>query len=251
MINRLKLYDRKYYFSLKKISSSSLDILNLVLNFKIRVEEFNRMNRSTGLQSVFSNFLLNIDLKKIKYIIVGDNPGESERLTNYYMVGSAGINLRKFFRDIVTDFDKEVLVLNKSSISTGSTEELENVYNKNAKPFLEDQEEMAQLLFDIHNILKVPVFIMAYTSYLNENETKWIFDGNAKSRPLYKFFDKLSNLYKGNPLVKSIIFISHSSHNCLLNEFNESNLKIVEKEKWLLQSNIRNELPDFTTNIKI
>ncbi len=100
--------------------------------FKDRVNRWNK--KYAGVKSVYNS---NLDifqdieaLKKVEYILVADNPGIEEEKYNKYLIGRAGKSARKFFNDYLnidySDFDKKVICLNKTCISTKMTSDLEN-----------------------------------------------------------------------------------------------------------------------------
>ena len=66
----------------------------LIEKFKSKCDAW---NQNENIDIVFNKRLENINLSEIKYIIVGDNPGGSEKEENEYLVGSAGIVTRLFF----------------------------------------------------------------------------------------------------------------------------------------------------------
>lgn len=97
--------------------------------------------------------VFNRNLKKItnlKYILVADNPGVTEQHEECYLVGKAGKTARNFFKNnsLVSDFDEEVAVLNKTFIHTKSTLDLKKL--KNFKSLFEDSEKFtANLAVDM------------------------------------------------------------------------------------------------------
>ena len=66
-------------------------------------------------------------LDKLKFIIVGDNPGKTEYETNRFFIGKSGQDLRKHFKqnNLVSDFDNECMIRNKTFIHTRATNDLE------------------------------------------------------------------------------------------------------------------------------
>ncbi len=111
----------------------------------------------------------NCDLDKfkkgssIKYILIGDNPGEQERILNRYLIGKAGQTARNFFQGsgLVESFDEEVLVLNKTFLHTKSTIDLKMLMKESLlKGQLEQSQRfMANLAFDLHLILGCELWI--------------------------------------------------------------------------------------------
>lgn len=89
-------------------------------------------------------------ITNLKYILVADNPGISEQLDECYLVGKAGKVARNFFikNSLVSSFDEETAVLNKTFIHTKSTADLKRL--KNFKALLqESQHFMANLAVDM------------------------------------------------------------------------------------------------------
>ena len=107
--------------------------------------------------------VFNKNLKKItnlKYILVADNPGVTEQHEECYLVGKAGKTARNFFKNnsLVSDFDEEVAVLNKTFIHTKSTLDLKKF--KNFKSLLEDSEKfMANLAVDMLEATEAELWI--------------------------------------------------------------------------------------------
>jgi len=97
---------------------------------------------------VFNRNLLKIT--NLKYILVADNPGMTEQEEECYLVGKAGKTARNFFKNnsLVSDFDEEVAVLNKTFIHTKSTLDLKKL--KDFKNLFKDSEKfMANLAADM------------------------------------------------------------------------------------------------------
>ena len=138
-------------------------ILDLIHNFENHVSKVNSENpeffqavaklcESYGYTlenaAVFNKNLLK--LKNLKYILVADNPGMTEQAQECYLVGKAGKTARNFFANsaLISDFDEEVAVLNKTFIHTKSTIDLKKLKEfKNL--FLDSQVFMANLAVDM------------------------------------------------------------------------------------------------------
>jgi len=107
--------------------------------------------------------VFNRNLKKItnlRYILVADNPGVTEQHEECYLVGKAGKTARNFFKNnsLVSDFDEEVAVLNKTFIHTKSTLDLKKF--KNFKSLFEDSEKfMANLAVDMLEATEAELWI--------------------------------------------------------------------------------------------
>ena len=99
---------------------------------------------------------------EIHLIVIGDNPGKEEQLTKNqkYLVGQSGRIAEGFFRrnsELCTDFRKNVIILNKTSVHTAKTSHLkylikngtDNVRNL----ILESQTWMAEKTAELHKSL--------------------------------------------------------------------------------------------------
>jgi len=162
---------------------------------------------------------------EIKYILVADNPGCSELKQGRYLAGEterdAGKIARKFFHEkLDIDFDKEVIVLNKTPIHTPSTEKLRELRSEDI--FKKSQKNMASILFDFHKALNVPVWIVGI-------------NGMKKGGIFRVYTDTLKELYsKADSLYKNLFLFKHFSRNCFNNDLkglSDKNLKESLKEK--------------------
>lgn len=108
--------------------------------------------------AVFNRNLLKIT--DLKYILVADNPGVTEQEEECYLVGKAGKTARNIFKNnyLVSDFDEEVAVLNKTFIHTKSTLDLKKLKEfKNL--FVDSQIFMANLAVDMLEASKCELWI--------------------------------------------------------------------------------------------
>ena len=138
-------------------------IQDLVRNFQNHVSKVNSENQdffqviaklceSYGYPlsnaAVFNRNLLK--LTNLKYILVADNPGMTEQEEECYLVGKAGKTARNFFANsgLVSDFDEEVAVLNKTFIHTKSTVDLKKL-KEFRNLFIDSQVFMANLAVDM------------------------------------------------------------------------------------------------------
>lgn len=107
--------------------------------------------------------VFNKNLKKItnlRYILVADNPGVTEQHEECYLVGKAGKTARNIFKNnfLVSNFDEEVAVLNKTFIHTKSTLDLKKL--KIFKSLFEDSEKfMANLAVDMLEATEAELWI--------------------------------------------------------------------------------------------
>jgi hypothetical protein len=149
---------------------------------------------------------------EIKLIIVADNPGRREQMAENrrYLVGPSGKIAMKFFIDnpsLGIDFAKNVIILNKTPIHTPRTNELrqlckmETASEKLSLALEESQRNMADLLFEFHTALDVPVWIIGYC----EMRKGGIFE---------VYTEKLKQLYAYNEeMYKQLYFYRHFSMN--------------------------------------
>jgi len=151
---------------------------------------------------------------EIKLIMVADNPGRREQAAENrrYLVGPSGKIAKKFFVDnpqLEIDFDKNVIILNKTPIHSPRTVELRELVcmeNANGKLSLaaaleESQRFMASLLFEFHTALDCPVWIIGYS----EMHKGGIFE---------IYTEKLKDLYADNEkMYKQLFFYRHFSMN--------------------------------------
>jgi hypothetical protein len=151
---------------------------------------------------------------EIKLIIVADNPGRREQMAENrrYLVGPSGKIAKKFFIDnpsLGIDFEKNVIILNKTPIHTPRTNELkelvrmEAVNSKHsfAAALEESQRVMADLLLEFHTALDVPVWIIGYCEM-------------CKGGIFETYTEKLKELYADNEeIYKQLFFYRHFSMN--------------------------------------
>lgn len=85
----------------------------------------------------------------IKLIVIGDNPGKDEQLikNNKYLVGQAGKIAEGYFRrneELGIDFRKNVIILNKTPIHSGKTNQLKTI-SKNGGEKISNLIKISQL----------------------------------------------------------------------------------------------------------
>lgn len=187
--------------------------------------------------------LFNEDLKKLKtdeirYIVLGDNPGNNEKDLNRYFVGKSGIALRSLFEaKLVEKFSSEVLVLNKTSFPSTTTKELWNMVfsNKIECLFIKDQVYMAHFLKELNEILEIRILIFG-----TPKNYESIGITNTETTPFATFFKYLRKFNS----FENIFFFNHPSMLCL---FESITIEMYEDncfEKYLfdLGSNRRKEI---------
>lgn len=216
----------------------------LVSDFKNNIAIWKE--KCSNLDFIYNKQLDNIDVKKIKYILVADNPGKNEKQHGRYLVGESGVAARCFLKSEfnISDFDSEVLVLNKTPIYSDKTQELIELYNEYEDILIESQEYMSNLLFKIHSIIKCKVFIIGFSNC--RNGSGWLVENHNNNRVLPYFFKELINLYSSNKLKKEIYLYKHFSmmqfFRDISNEIGYEKYKDLESEILKLGRKYRKEL---------
>lgn len=102
---------------------------------------------------------------KIKYILIADNPGKEEAVEHRYLIGHAGRQARNFFENsgLVSVFEDEVMVLNKTCIHTDSTSELRVL--KKSELLAGSQRFMAETAYGFHRILDCEMWIVGCSEF--------------------------------------------------------------------------------------
>jgi hypothetical protein len=164
---------------------------------------------------VYNSALDNISAdSEVKLILVADNPGRREQASENrrYLTGPSGKIAQRFFRGnpaLRIDFQDNVIILNKTPIHSPRTVELRELCRLQARTggssiadaLEESQKKMAELLFEFHEALSVPVWITGYS----EMKKGGIFES---------YTEKLKELYADNSaLYKQLFFYRHFSMN--------------------------------------
>jgi len=184
------------------------------------IEDLNIKEQKKSVYKVENSVVFNRNLRKIrelgpKYILVADNPGMDEQKNENlcYLIGKAGKVARNFFENngLVTDFESEVAVLNKTCIHTHSTADLKKL--KEYKELIsETQRFMADIAIDIQMIYGSKLWITGcselhekglfaqYLSRLNERHSTdaWHLKDKAYFYPHFSYgnFQKKINAVK-------------------------------------------------------
>ncbi len=163
----------------------------------------------------------------IKYIWIQDNPGYNEMLQNRYAVGASGKAGQNFMKSegLVKDFDREVIVLNKSPVHTKVTAVLSKL--KNGEIQDETQRYMAKAIFTVHNIFACDLWILGISNLNGIFGT---------------FTENMEKLYKNSTLNKKMFLYYHFSQGQFKKAYNfEANtLGIDNTDKILDNIGIRN-----------
>jgi hypothetical protein len=163
----------------------------------------------------------------IKYIWIQDNPGYNEMLQNRYAVGASGKAGQNFMVNagLVKDFDKEIIVLNKSPLHTRVTATLSKLKNREIQD--ETQKYMAELNYNIHNIFQCEMWILGISNL------KGIFG---------TFSRNMENLYKNSSLNKKMFLYYHFSQGQFKKAYNlkEKELKSSNTDEILISIGTEN-----------
>ena len=163
----------------------------------------------------------------IKYIWIQDNPGYNEMLQNRYAVGASGKAGQNFMKNegLAEDFDREVIVLNKSPIHTKVTAVLSKLKNREIQD--ETQRYMAKAIFTVHNIFECDLWILGISNL------KGIFGTFSKD---------LEKLYKNSALNKKMFLYYHFSQGQFKKAYNleVSTLGTDDPDKILESIGIKN-----------
>ena len=184
---------------------------------------------------------------EIKLILVADNPGRREQAAENrrYLVGPSGKIAGKFFRDnpaLGIDYQKNVIILNKTPIHSPRTAELRQLCLLEAKngngliasALEESQIKMADLLLKFHEALDCPVWITGYSEmrkggiFESYTESLKSLYANKKERYeqifIYRHFsmnqftiDLKQQTMKGETTAKSLIRIGTAYRQRILN----------------------------------
>ena len=223
---------------------------------KALVKKFKTHCRKNG--TVFNKELERNDYSEIEHIFAGDNPGESEKKAEKYMVedskkrSSVGNNAHRFFKWM--GIEKKVLILNKSSIYTDKTKDLRG---KNKELLKIDLEFMAEFIFDLHKIFAkynkpVSVFITGLTGCYDPEDgwLKKIVGGDYRANQfMHAFWEKLIEKYEDKDKLREHLFITkHFAYWKIFDDFvwteNGNNSRIIASKRVKmteLESNYTND----------
>lgn len=189
------------------------DFENEIQGFKAQIHQWQDRYPQWQDQIVFNSDLLGLKPEKVRYILVGDNPGKEERKAGRYLVGMAGKGARRFFEEtskLVTSFDKEIMVLNKTPVFTPATLDLGNL-TEMRELLEESQRYMGGLMIRLQKRLGCPLWITGFSG-CRTTQGKWNLKP-VKTRPLAVFFQSLREeaLNQESDLSK-IAFFKHFSY---------------------------------------
>lgn len=184
-----------------------------IKNFQEQIIKWQKEYPQWADQIVFNEDLLRLEPQNIRFILVGDNPGREEQKNCRYLIGTAGKGARRFFQEtaeLVTSFEKEVMVLNKTPVFTPSTMDLGDLAE--IKALLEEsQKYMASFMVRMQKLLNCPLWITGFGGCRN-SKGEWNLKP-AKTRPLAVFFQSLKEeALKEGAASEKIQFFKHFSY---------------------------------------
>lgn len=184
-----------------------------IKNFQEQIMKWQKEYPQWADQIVFNEDLLRLSPPEVRFILVGDNPGREEQKSHRYLVGTAGKGARRFFEEtsgLVSSFEKEVMVLNKTPVFTPSTMDLGDLSEINSL-LEESQRYMASFMIRMQKLLGCPLWITGFGGCRNAKG-----DWNvkpAKTRPLGIFFQSLrEEAVKAGSRQDDIQFFKHFSY---------------------------------------
>lgn len=165
------------------------------------------------------------DLSKLKFIIVGDNPGNTEYIEKKFFIGPSGQELRRHFRTsgLTSDFDNECIIFNKTFVHTTRTIELESIVNQIGKVLFDEIQKICALeIAQISNTHNLPILIfgksnigpkLLFDSFWKELSRATISKGNIlvfnHPSPPYLQFDKEWDRYRDKFPTESSLSLLH------------------------------------------
>lgn len=193
--------------------------------FKKKIEEWNTKYPEHKDDFVYNTALDRITEKNnIKLIIVGDNPGKDEKVKGEYFVGKTGKMCQTFFTKAlegegVKDFEKNVIVLNKTPISTAKTLDLADETKFSKEMVAETQRWMAELTANLCETFKLDAFIIGSSLFAPGK----LFEPFARS--LKENFTRLDS--------KFILVFKHFSYGHFIKDWNNMTNHFRKYEKKL------------------
>lgn len=214
-------------------------------SYKDLIEKFRRQCevwKKNGIDAVFNKDLVDVDIDKVKYIVVADNPGDNEKIKSRYLCESdegnrSGHIARQIFSMIFKD--DLYLVLNKTPIHTSETDDLRNISRQFLK---ESMEYMANLIYELNKVNKnIQVYIFGLGNSFDLENERLRKGGIGKD-----FFWKIKELYAESDL-KTPIIAKHFSYYSLFQDFSIEDREIFVCKKMKMRDLCRENADDFLT----
>jgi len=215
MWNKFVKAREKFRVTTEELSHSMPKLIKLQQELADTRAESKNASYTVETPVVYNSALDDVKINdEIKLILVADNPGRREQASENrrYLVGPSGKIANKFFIDnpsLGINFNKNVIILNKTPIHSPRTvelRELAKMEKSNGKHSLADaleesQRSMASLLFEFHIALNCPVWIIGYS----EMRKGGIFE--TYTEELKKLYADKTTMYK------QLFFYRHFSMN--------------------------------------
>lgn len=151
-------------------------------------------------------------LKAVRWILCGDNPGVQEAEQRKYLIGPTGTRARNIMREMKVSPESEILVLNKTPISTPTTKELAP-YRKSHLPLLRaTQLAMICCIYQLMKASSANVWIIGLgecTSVAGWPLRKIRGGGYYNKYILPEFFTALERTLKRRPSLQDRVYITH------------------------------------------
>jgi hypothetical protein len=188
--NKFSKIRKRFKLYTDELSLSLPELINIQQGFVNKRSDGKNAVYTVETPVVYNSTLDDVTIKdEIKLILVADNPGRREQAAENrrYLVGPSGKIANKFFLNnpsLGIDFNKNVIILNKTPVHTPRTIELRELckletetkktHVKCSNPSLsgtlslsdalkDSQKVMADLLIEFHEALECPVWITGYS----------------------------------------------------------------------------------------
>ena len=137
-------------------------------------------------------------------ILVGDNPGTTEKEHSRYIIGNQNPKFRGQLNALFGFSSDTSVILNKTYLYSNVTSKLNKYsgYTYNDSPLLQSSlEYMANFVYALHHLLRKPVYIFGYSHY-----------------QIKSFFRCLNRRYTGDASLDEIYILMHPSYNNFSNQ---------------------------------
>jgi len=189
---------------------------------KVEIENFKDKISSWKKSYPKIDFIFNSDLEEvewgnIKYLVVADNPGDTEKENGRYLYSDSsshhsksGVISKKVFEFL--NISDEVIILNKCPISTSKTEDLKDIPLRILE---ETQEYMVNLVYNLYQNLECKIYIFGFGGCY-DYERGWLAKKDNgeyyAGQVLSTFFEKLKLKFKSNEDTDNIYIMKHFSY---------------------------------------
>jgi hypothetical protein len=171
----------------------------------MKTDFINRLNE-LGIKYCFNE--QTYDFSKLKFIIVGDNPGDTEYEKKRFFIGPSGQKLRNHFQtyELVENFDNECIIYNKTFISTTKTNDLKHIKESIGREYFDSiQIYCAKEIATVSNEFKLPILVF----------------GKRNLSPNFLFESFWKALNKASDNKENILVFKHPSYNHFFKEWDD------------------------------